>query len=250
MTKKQTTKQPKAPSVAVRPGEATVQEPPDAGFAIVGLGASAGGLEAFELFFRSIAPDSGMAFVLVPHLDPSHASILTEILQRSTAMPIDVFLRSLAEDQGDNAICIILSGTGTDGTLGLRAILGAGGISLVQTPETAKYDGMPASAIHGGYATHVLPVEQMPQLLRAVARRLPIRTEPTGTTVQPAPPAIRGSLDRILMLLRSATGHDFSLYKKSTIGRSLYELGNRQWGIPALRELPEHILPNSHSFDG
>ncbi|MDD5301011.1 MAG: chemotaxis protein CheB, partial [Gallionella sp.] len=158
------------------------------GFPIVGIGASAGGLEAFEHFFRKMPPDSGMAFVLVPHLDPSHASILTEILQRATAMPvveaqdqakvepdcvyvippnrdmaifhgtlqlsapeqprgqrmpIDAFLRSLAEDQGEKAVGIILSGTGTDGTLGLRAILGAGGISLVQEPATAKYDGMP-----------------------------------------------------------------------------------------------------------
>ena len=172
-------------------------------FPIVALGASAGGLEAFEQFFRHVPADSGMAFVLVPHLDPSHASILTEILQRSTAMPvveaqdqmavapnrvyvippnrdmaifhgalqlsvpepprgqrmpIDAFLRSLAEDQGERAIGVILSGTGTDGTLGLRAILGAGGVSMVQEPATAKYDGMPASAIQAGYATHVLPV--------------------------------------------------------------------------------------------
>ncbi len=165
------------------------------GFPIVGIGASAGGLEAFEQFFRHIPPDSGMAFVLVSHLDPDHASMLTEILQRSTTMPvvealdqvpvapncvyvippnrdmaifhgelhlsepdmprgqrmvIDAFLRSLAEDQGEKAIGIILSGTGTDGTLGLRAILGAGGISLVQEPATAKYDGMPISAIQAG----------------------------------------------------------------------------------------------------
>ncbi|HRD94220.1 MAG TPA: chemotaxis protein CheB, partial [Accumulibacter sp.] len=134
---------------------------------IVGIGASAGGLEAYEAFFRQLPPDSGFAFVLVPHLDPDHASLLTEILQRSTAMPvveaadhltvaadtvyvippnrgmairngqlcvsipasprglrmpIDAFLRSLADDQGDRAIGIVLSGTGTDGTLGLRAI--------------------------------------------------------------------------------------------------------------------------------
>src|SRR3989338_1246343 len=142
------------------------------GFPIVGIGASAGGLEAFEQFFRKVPPDSGMAFVLVSHLDPSHASILTEILQRTTTMPvveaqdqmkvapnsvyvippnrdmaifhgvlqlsvpdqprgqrmpIDAFLRSLAEDQGEQAIGIILSGT--DGTLGVRAILGAGGVA-------------------------------------------------------------------------------------------------------------------------
>jgi two-component system CheB/CheR fusion protein len=173
-------------------------QPIDTGFNIVGIGASAGGLEAFEQFFRSTPPDSGMAFELVSHLDPDHASLLTEILQRASTMPvveaqdqmkvepncvyvlppnrdmaifhgnlqlstlemprgqrmvIDSFLRSLAEDQGEKAIGIILSGTGTDGTLGLRAIQGVGGITLVQEPTTAKYDGMPVSAIHAGYAT-------------------------------------------------------------------------------------------------
>ncbi|MDD1611821.1 MAG: chemotaxis protein CheB, partial [Methylococcaceae bacterium] len=152
-------------------------------FPIVGLGASAGGLEALETFFRHVPSFSGMAFVLVQHLDPSHGSLLTEILQRTTTMcvveatdqqqvepnsvyvippnrdmvifhgklhlsvpneprgqrlPIDTFLRSLAEDQQENAIGIVLSGTGTDGTQGLRAILGAGGVTLVQEPSTAK----------------------------------------------------------------------------------------------------------------
>src|SRR5882672_10244792 len=175
------------------PVEAQPRETGTAGFPIVGLGASAGGLEAFEQFFRKVPRDIGMAFVLVPHLDPSHSSILTEILQRSTVMPvveaqdrmavvpngvyvippnrdmaifhgalqlsvpeqprghrmpIDAFLRSLAEDQGEHAIGVILSGTGTDGTLGLRSILGAGGVSFVQEPTSAKYDGMPVSAIH------------------------------------------------------------------------------------------------------
>lgn len=156
---------------------------PAAAVPIVGIGASAGGLEAFEQFFRNLAPDSGIGFVLVPHLDPGHASMLGEILQRSTSMPvvevedqmavapnrvhvvppnrdmaifhgilqlsvpdvprghrmpIDAFLRSLADDQGDRAIGVVLSGTGTDGTLGLRAILGAGGVSFVQEPASAR----------------------------------------------------------------------------------------------------------------
>jgi two-component system CheB/CheR fusion protein len=157
-------------------------------FPIIGIGASAGGLEAFELFFKTMPAESGMAFVLISHLDPGHASMLSEILQRTTTMPvhevqdktkiqpgnvytippnkdmkifhgvlhlhvpeqirgprlpIDTFFRSLAEDQGERAICIILSGSGSDGTLGLRAIHGAGGASFVQEPATAKYDGMP-----------------------------------------------------------------------------------------------------------
>jgi len=217
-----------------------------AGFPIVGLGASAGGLEAFEQFFHLLPADSGMAFVLVQHLDPTHASILTTILQRSTAMPvleardqmavepnhvyvippnrdmaifhgvlhlmmpdeprglrmpIDGFLRSLAEDQGARAIGIILSGTGTDGTLGLRAIVGAGGISLVQEPSDAKYDGMPTSAIRAGYVTHVLPVGRMPQVLITGVRSLVLQPEM-------APGPLAGTVNRILMLLHNATGHD------------------------------------------
>ncbi|MBS4096890.1 MAG: PAS domain-containing protein [Sulfuricella sp.] len=228
-------------------------------FPIVGIGASAGGLEAFEQFFRHTPADSGMAFIVVSHLDPGHASILTEILQRATAMPvveaqdqmavapdavyvippnrdmaifhgklqlsepeqprgqrmpIDAFLRSLAADQGERAVGIILSGTGSDGTLGLRAILGGGGISLVQEPTTAKFDGMPSSAIQAGYVSHVLPVEKMPEALLAGMRTLAIRQE----QIQPA---AASAMNRILMLLRASTGNDFSLYKKSTIGRRI-----------------------------
>jgi two-component system CheB/CheR fusion protein len=227
-----------------------------ADFPIVGVGASAGGLEAFEQFFRKVPPESGMAFVLVPHLDPSHASILTEILQRCTPMavveardcmpvtpngvyvvppnrdiaifhgtiqlsepeqprghrmPIDAFLRSLADDRGEKSIGVILSGTGTDGTLGLRAILGAGGVSFVQDPTTAKYDGMPASAIQAGYATYVLPVEKIPEAMLSGTRTLAESQEPQTD----------GSLNRILMTLRSGTGHDFSQYKKTTIRRRI-----------------------------
>ena len=233
-----------------------------AGFAIVGLGASAGGLEAFEQFFSQMPPKSGLAFVLVSHLDPGHVSILTEILQRSTAMPvleaedqmlvvpdtvyvippnrdmaifrgalqlsvpeeprgqrmpIDAFLRSLAEDQGERAVGIVLSGTGTDGSLGLRAVLGAGGVTLVQEPGTAKYDGMPSSAIKAGYATHVLPVEKMPAALIAGVRMHVVHPDAHLSSTQVPP----GGMNRLLSLLRTATGHDFSLYKKSTIGRRI-----------------------------
>ncbi len=235
---------------------------PAPAFPIVGIGASAGGLEAFEVFFRACPMDSGMAFVLVPHLDPGHVSMLTEILQRSTAMPvvealdqiavepnhvyvippnremailngvlqlsvpelvrgqrmpIDGFLRSLAEDQAESAIGIILSGTSTDGTLGLRAILGGGGVCMVQEPSTAKYDGMPTSAINAGYATHILAVEQMPAMLVEVTRQSVYRQR-----VPPVPPEkTLSGINQILLQLRSATGHDFSLYKKSTIGRRI-----------------------------
>ncbi|MCF8176087.1 MAG: chemotaxis protein CheR, partial [Burkholderiaceae bacterium] len=229
---------------------------------IVGIGASAGGLEAFEAFFRACPENTGMAFVLVPHLDPGHESLLTEILQRSTSMPvvealdqvavtadhvyvippnremailngvlqlsvpeqargqrmpIDAFLRSLAEDRAENSIGVILSGTATDGTLGLRAILGAGGICMVQEPSSAKYDGMPQSAIAAGYATHILPVAEMPAQLLKLARKQTI-----GRNLGRIPAAGSASgLNQILMQIRSGTGHDFSLYKKSTIGRRI-----------------------------
>ena len=249
------TEKPEAAGIAKAQGVAS--------FPIVGVGASAGGLESFEQFFTHVASDSGMAFVLVQHLDPDHPSLLTEILQRATAMPvteaqdqlavmpnnvyiippnrdmvifhgtlqlsvpekprgqrmpIDAFLRSLAEDQGEKAIGIILSGTGTDGTLGLRAILGAGGVTLVQEPTSAKYDGMPASAIVAGYATHVMTPAKMPEALQSVVRHLAVA--PQQNSMQTAPAAVSG-INRVLLQLRSSTGHDFSLYKKSTIGRRI-----------------------------
>ena len=259
-----------AAEVSVAPSGAVQTAPPEtprARFPIVGIGASAGGLEAFEGFFRHVPADCEMAFILVPHLDPDHASILSEILQRATRlkvveagdqaivqpgyvyvippnrdmaifhgalqlclptkprgqrMPIDAFLRSLAEDQREAAVGIILSGTGTDGTEGIRAIAGAGGVTLVQEPATAKYDGMPVSAIQSGFATHVLPVEQMPQALMTFKRILPERV-PTifGEADVSDSLARAGALSRILMLLRSSTGHDFSLYKKNTIVRRI-----------------------------
>jgi len=248
---------------SVGPLDPKARPMPEINFPIIGLGASAGGLEAFEQFFRHTAPDSGMAFVLVSHLDPGHASMLTEILQRTTTMtvieaqdqmivapnrvyvippnrdlaifhgaiqlsvpelqrghrmPIDFFLRSLAEDQGERAIGVILSGSGSDGTLGLRAIIGAGGVSLVQDPATAKYDGMPASAIQAGLATYILPMEKMPDQL-ALYRKTFFEKK-----IKPAPPVpatTSSALNKIMMIVRSKTGHDFSLYKQSTIRRRI-----------------------------
>ncbi len=232
------------------------------GFPIVGIGASAGGLEAFEAFFKACPADMGIAFVLVPHLDPNHSSLLTEILQRCTTMPvvqvtdqtrierdhvyiippnrdmvimrgvlqlslpdhargqrlpINGFLRSLADDQAEHAIGIILSGTASDGTLGLRAILGAGGVCMVQEPSTAKYDGMPKSAIDSGYATHILPVEEMPLMLSKLASQSIFRRQVPGKLSV----ATLNGFNQILLQIRSSTGHDFSLYKKSTIGRRI-----------------------------
>jgi two-component system, chemotaxis family, CheB/CheR fusion protein len=247
---------------------------PPARFPIVGIGASAGGLEAFELFFKTLPAKSGIAFVLIPHLDPGHASMLSEILQRNTTMPvhealdnttiqpdnvyiippnkdmavfhgaislsvpelarglrlpIDAFFRSLAEDQGERAICVILSGSGSDGTLGLRAIHGVGGVSFVQEPSTAKYDGMPRSAINSGLATYVLPVEKITAQLVAYVKTI------AETGVPPAPPlpASLSAMRRIMMLLRTKTGNDFSQYKQSTIRRRI----ERRMGVHNLADM-------------
>jgi len=229
-------------------------------FPVVGLGASAGGLDAFRQFLRAMPADSGMAFVLVQHLDPHHASLLSSILAQCTTMPvteaydrqiilpnhvyvmppnctlaiadgalrlgpvaethalrmpIDHFFQSLAEDRGTQAVGIVLSGTGSDGTLGLHAILKRGGRTIVQEPATAAFDGMPASAILAGDVSQVLAVERMPDaLLRGVS----------AAAAQPAfLRSLRATraLKRILALLRSGTGHDFSEYKKSTLSRRI-----------------------------
>ncbi len=232
-------------------------------FPIVGIGASAGGLKAFEQFFSAMPVDSGIAFVLVAHLDPSHASMLPELLQRKTSMkvhqvsdnmkvvpnqvfiippnkemaiingtlqllelrkprganlPIDIFLRSLAQDQGNKAIGIILSGTGTDGTLGLRAIKGEAGMVMVQDMASAEYDGMPSSAIATGLADYILAPENMPaQLLKYAQHQERIK----ASTISSDDENMLSALQKIFILLRAATGHDFSLYKRNTICRRI-----------------------------
>lgn len=227
---------------------------------IIGIGASAGGLEALENFFRLMPPNSGAAFVLVPHLAPDHASLLTEILQRTTEMPvieaqdqvavkvncvyiippnrdmkilhgtlqvntplephaqrlpIDMFLCSLAADQKKNAIGIILSGTGSDGTQGFRAINDAGGMTIAQEPTTAKFDGMPTSAINAGHADYVFTVEKMVEFLLSDKPLHALKIEKNKT------PTTHNTITQILEQLRSATGANFALYKRSTIGRRI-----------------------------
>ncbi|MGS0743290.1 chemotaxis protein CheB [Glaciimonas sp. GG7] len=250
---------------------------PDESFPIIGIGASAGGLEAFEQFFRPFPSNCGMAFILVSHLDPDHASLLTEILQRSTMMPvseaqdqqqvmpncvyvippnrdltiargvlqlseptvprgqrmaIDTFMCSLAKDQGARAIGIVLSGTGTDGTIGLSAILGVGGISYAQDPAMAKYGGMPQSAINAGCVSFTLPADHMAgHLLKTdkpstVSKKLDTVNTANSVSTTIANNAMttestRNSISRILQLLLNGTGHDFSLYKVNTIFRRI-----------------------------
>jgi two-component system, chemotaxis family, CheB/CheR fusion protein len=231
-------------------------------FSIVGIGASAGGLESLEQFFRHTPPDSGLAFVVVQHLDPTRHSSMPEIMSRLTSMtvhaaadgmkvvpntiylippnknmgiqegalflqdptqlhglrlPVDFFLRSLAKEKGAHAICVILSGTGTDGTLGLRAIKAELGTVFVQEPQSARYDGMPRSAINTGLADFVLPPEEMPQKLMRFAKNSVVN----GARISAEGEKANQPLQQVFAILRTRTGHDFSRYKQSTILRRL-----------------------------
>ena len=228
---------------------------------IVGIGASAGGLEALQIFFKNVPPKNGMAFVLVPHLDPTHISIMPELLQKycrmsvreiadgmtvepdtvyivpsnknlailhgvlqllettdnpGSRMPIDYFLRTLAQDAGDRAIAVILTGMGTDGTMGLRAVKGELGMAMVQDLPSAKYDGMPRSAIATDLVDYILPPEKMAAQLVKYVQHVGQKALPAH---HPADGALPSAMQKIFILLRSHTGHDFSLYKPSTIGR-------------------------------
>ncbi|MBI4296057.1 MAG: PAS domain S-box protein [Chloroflexi bacterium] len=246
-------------------------------FRIVGIGASAGGLEALEQFFTHVPSDSGMAFVIVQHLDPTRHSSMPEILSRLTKMtvhtatdamkiepnsvylippdknmgiqddalylhevgqprglrlPVDFFLRSLAKEKGPDAICIILSGTGTDGTLGLRAVKAEAGTVFVQDPKTARYDGMPRSAIDTGLADFVLPPEKIPEKLVDFVRHYVAN----GTKISAVTEEIQEPTQQIFAILRSRTGHDFSRYKQSTIQRRL----QRRMSVHSLHEVSEY----------
>ena len=256
-------------------------EPATREFPIVGIGASAGGLAAFEAFFSTMpaGTDPGMAFVLVQHLARDHKSILSELIRRYTKMrvfevedgmviksnctyiippnremtlsggalrlsepalargvrhPIDQFFRSLAQDQHDRAICIVLSGTGSDGALGVRAVKGEGGMVMVQTPESTEFDGMPRSAIATGMVDFVLPPTEMPAQLLAYSAHA-FGTAPFQSTSLALPPADK--LHQIFRLLRSQTGHDFSEYRRNTIVRRV----ERRMAIHQIEKLEDYV---------
>ncbi len=233
-------------------------------FPIVGIGASAGGLAAFEAFFSTgTLAGSDMAFVLVQHLAPDHKSILTDLIRRYTSMqvfevedgmtvkpgcvyiippnrdmalingtlqllepamprgqrlPIDFFFRSLAQDQHERAIGIVLSGTGSDGTLGVRDIKSEGGMVMVQTPDSTEFDGMPRSVIATGLADYNLPPAEMAAQLIAYAAHVVGRPTHPDTV---SAPKTETAMKKIFVLLRAQTGHDFSNYKPSTINRRI-----------------------------
>ena len=247
-------------------------------FPIVGVGASAGGLEALELFLQNVPVGSGMAFVIVQHLDPTHKGIMAELLRRATAMkviqvkdrtrvqpdcvyvippnkdmsilhgvlhlldpvaprglrlPIDFFFRSLADDSEERSIGVILSGMGTDGTLGLKAIKGKAGVVFVQDPASAKFDGMPRSAIDAGLADVVDPVEALPGKIIAYLRHIPLIDKPGLAEEDKG----HSAFEKIVILLRAQTGHDFSLYKKNTVYRRV----ERRMGIHQIDRIATYV---------
>ena len=257
-------------------------------FLIVGMGASAGGLEAFKEFFETMPKKPGMAFILVQHLDPTHKSLMVSLLKKYTDMtvsevkdntkvevnhvyvippnkdmqifngtlhlmeptkargfrrPIDFFFSSLADDQMDRAVGIILSGTGTEGTLSLKHIKGHGGLSIVQDPKTAKYDGMPGSAIAAGSEDFILPVKDMPDLLVNYSKNR--KFKPEEKPIKPTTPS--ELLEKVFILLRNETGCNFSDYKSNTVIRriekrmALNQINKLENYIKQLQKNPEEV---------
>ena len=253
---------------------------------VVGMGASAGGIEAFSKFFDAMPHDSGAAFVLVLHLDPTRESQMAKVLAAHTAMPVvqvedqmqilpnhvyviapdrdltvkagvlhmikpaekrghrhpvDVLFRSLAFDQGERVIAVVLSGTGSNGTDGLKEVRAAGGLILVQDPKTAKFDGMPRNAIAAGMADHVLAPEAMPAVLGQYFRNEYI-AEPTGGETSET--SSQHLIDQVLTVVRTRTGHNFNTYRRSTLQRriqrrlSLYSIDSLDIYLTNLRNDP------------
>jgi two-component system CheB/CheR fusion protein len=225
---------------------------------VIGIGASAGGLEALREMLSVARPPTGMAFVVVQHLDPTHESMLAQLLDRATTLdvlqceggeevradrvyiippgrglameggrlrltdfpqprglrrPIDDFFGSLATDQGANAACVILSGTGADGSTGLRAVKEHGGVCVVQQPDSARYDGMPVSAVGTGLVDYVQQPSEIIDCLAAFFHRR--MDEPKTQEAE----RVADHVDELCHTLRNVVGHDFSGYKRSTLVR-------------------------------
>ena len=247
---------------------------------VVGMGASAGGIEAFSQFFDTMPDDSGAAFVVVLHLDPTRESQMAKVLAAHTKMPVvqvqdqmpilpnhvyviapdrdlsvvagvlhltkpaekrghrhpvDVLFRSLAADQGERVIAVVLSGTGSNGTDGLKEVRAAGGLILVQDPQTAKFEGMPRSAIAAGMADHILAPEAMPDVLGRYFRNEYI-AEPNGGEAQET--QAQPLIDQILTVLRTRTGHNFGSYRRSTLQRRI----QRRLGLCNIGTLEDYLV--------
>jgi two-component system, chemotaxis family, CheB/CheR fusion protein len=252
---------------------------------IVGIGASAGGLEALQEFFKAVPLHTGIGFVVIQHLSPDYKSLMDELLARYTKLkikkaedgmlvepdtvylipprnnlsifhgklmledqgkrsgiilPIDIFFRSLAKDMGNKAIGVILSGTGSDGTLGTRAIKEAGGMVLVQDERTAKFDGMPRSSISTGLVDYILPAGDMPEALVNYLKHPFIdRTDNKDSVLT----GDEDNLTKVMMILRDHCGIDFSYYKENTIIRRI----ERRLSINRFERLEDYLVLLSES---
>ena len=246
-------------------------------FPVVGIGASAGGLEAIEKFLSHVPVNSGMAYVVIQHLDPTQKGMLPELLQRISRMkvyqvsekmsvkpncvyvippnksmsishgnlvlsepleirglrlPVDFFLRSLAAERKELAIGLILSGMGSDGTLGIQAIKERNGIVMVQEPETAKFDSMPRNAINSAVVDIVAPVEELPGKLKEFFSQFPVINLNGEIDIKD-----KSALEKIILLLRSHTGSDFTSYKKSMIYRRI----ERRMGVHKIKTISAYF---------
>jgi len=246
-------------------------------FLIVAIGASAGGLEALELFFNNMPVNNNMAFIVIQHLDPTHTGIMPELMQRFTAMkvmqvtdrlkvkpncvyvippnksmsilkdtlylfepletrglrlPIDYFFRSLALDRQDKSVGIILSGMGSDGSLGLKAIKEKNGVVLVQEPSSAKFDSMPRSAIESVIVDIVAPANQLPMKLIEFIKFIPKMILDAEVEVKN-----KSNIDKIIILLREQSGHDFSMYKKNTLFRRI----EKRKGVHQIERIENYV---------
>jgi two-component system CheB/CheR fusion protein len=263
---------------AVAPSDATAAGR-EAKLPVVGIGASAGGLEALQLFLRNVPPRSGVAYVVVQHLDPQDKGAIVALLQRSSDMPVeqvhdgqrlepdhvyvippardlsllhgvlhllpqrsprglnlpvDFFFRSLADDRQERAVAVVLSGMGTDGTLGLRAVREKGGATFVQSLSSAKFDGMPRSALDAGLGDVVAPAEQLPARIVAYLRHATFAAPPEAVLAEDRQ---QSALAKVFILLRTHTGNDFSLYKRSTVLRRI----ERRMGIHQIDKLSAYM---------
>ena len=245
----------------------------------VGVGASAGGLEALQEFFKMMPEDTGMAFVVIQHLSPDYKSMMNELLARHTDMsihvaedgmevtansiylipprhnlmifhgklyleeqklkktlnlPIDIFFRTLAVDQGKKAVAVVLSGTGSDGTLGIRSIKEAGGMIMVQDEKSAKFDGMPRSSVSTGLVDYILPPDKMAEeLLNYIKHPFVQKSKSLEETL----PENLDTFAKITLILRDFTGVDFSYYKENTIARRL----ERRVSINRFQKLEDYL---------
>lgn len=252
---------------------------------IVAIGASAGGLEALQEFFKNMPLNTGLSFVVIQHLSPDYKSLMDELLARYTQIPIkiitdgmlvepdhiylipprknlyifhnklyledqnlkrglnlpvDIFFRSLATEKGKNAIGVILSGTGSDGTLGTRAIKEVGGMVIVQDEETAKFDGMPRSSIATGLVDYILPPSKMPEAIINYIKHPFVSKEKEMDNILTKN---IDTLSKIIMILRDYSGIDFSYYKENTISRRL----ERRVSINRFDSLEQYLLFLSES---